>query len=203
MKKNEFLCSEESEDDDYDDDDDDEEEDQISKRVTTQMSDIDGDDLNMQANQPLYNPVPGMCKVGLFDMFSSICIALQFIRKMEYDLTHLTQGYNLENLVSFNQSYCLTYLQKLTSQSGSAQRSICSCKRASECLHQNSTFILHNPITNSCVNNATGQRQKHCKTIKTNGVICQRWCMEKHLQRGGDAKDQQRWPQGERITHPA
>lgn len=110
MEKNEFLCSEESEDDD---DDDDEEEDQISKRVTTQMSDIDGDDLNMQANQPLYNPVPGMCKVGLFDMFSSICIALQFIRKMEYDLTHLTQGYNLENLVSFNQSYCLTYLQKL------------------------------------------------------------------------------------------
>ena len=46
MEKNEFLCSEESE----DDDDDDEEEDQISKRVTTQMSDIDGDDLNMQAN---------------------------------------------------------------------------------------------------------------------------------------------------------
>jgi len=50
MDKNEFLCSEESEDDE---DDDEDESDQISKRITTQMSDVSNDDLNMQSNQPL------------------------------------------------------------------------------------------------------------------------------------------------------
>lgn len=65
LDKNEFLCSEESEDDE---DDEQDESDQVSKRITTQMSDIDGDDLNMQSNQPLYAPIPGMCKVGLFDL---------------------------------------------------------------------------------------------------------------------------------------
>lgn len=45
-----------------------------------------------------------MSKVGMYDMYSSIDIVLQFVRKMDYDLVNLTQGYNLENLVSFNQA---------------------------------------------------------------------------------------------------